>query len=70
MIKIEKEYNITTGEETITEREETKSEKDLRLKLEAEAVELAAQVQARATAKAALLTRLGITADEAALLLA
>lgn len=70
MIKIEKEFNITTGEETITEREETKSEKDLRLKLEAEAAILEADAQAKAIAKAELLTKLGITADEAALLLA
>ena len=47
---IEKEFNIQTGEETITEREETAAE-------------------AKATAKAELLAKLGITAEEAALLL-
>lgn len=67
---IEKEYNIQTGEETIIEREETQSEKDLRLKLEAEAAILQAEAEEKATAKAALLKRLGITAEEAALLLA
>lgn len=66
----EKEYNVQTGEETISEREETKSEMDLRLTLEAEAVKFEADAAIRTTAKAALLKRLGITADEAALLLA
>ncbi len=66
---IEKEFNALTGEETVIEREETKSEKDLRLKLEAEfAAELAAE-EAQATAKAALLEKLGITSEEASLLL-
>jgi hypothetical protein len=69
MLRIEKEFNVLTGEETITEREETKSEKDLRLQLEAEGAELAAQAEAKATAKAALLERMGLTADEAILLL-
>jgi hypothetical protein len=65
----EKEFNAITGEETVIEREETKSEKDLRLKLEAEfAAELAAE-EAKATAKAALLEKLGITSEEASLLL-
>jgi hypothetical protein len=66
---IEKEFNIQTGEETITEREETKSEKDLRLKLEAEAQAAQAEAEAKAVAKSALLDRLGITAEEASLLL-
>ena len=66
---IEKEFNIQTGEETITEREETKSEKDLRLKRETEAEALRTEAEERALAKSALLNRLGISADEAALLL-
>ena len=57
---IEKEFNIQTGEETITEREETAAEAKARKASEAEA---------KATAKAELLAKLGITAEEAALLL-
>lgn len=64
LIKI---HNVETGE--IIEREMTKAEKDQAALDEAE---LTARLQAeadKATAKAALLERLGITADEAALLL-
>lgn len=60
----EKEFNIQTGEETITEREETTAEKKLR---EANVIELAtrqAEAEAKATAKAAILDRIGLTADE------
>ena len=66
---IEKNFNATTGIETITEREETAQETKARLD-NAKAV-AAAQViaDATATAKAALLARLGITADEAKLLI-
>ena len=67
---IEKEFNAVTGEETITEREETATEKELRLTAEKRIAEQAAEVQAKAAAKAALLERLGITEDEAKLLLA
>jgi hypothetical protein len=65
----EKEFNVQTGKETITEREETKSEKELRLKLEADNAALIVEAEKKAVAKSALLDRLGITADEAALLL-
>jgi len=65
----EKDFNIQTGEETITERDETTAETKARLD-HAKAV-AAEQVitDATATQKAALLARLGITADEAKLLL-
>ena len=66
---IEKEFNALTGEETITERDETAAEKKIR---EAKAQEIAAKLaeaDAKATAKAALLNKLGITAEEAQLLL-
>jgi hypothetical protein len=69
MIIREKEFNAETGEETITEREETTAEKKLREKAEAEFVAEQAEAEAKATAKAALLTKLGITAEEAVLLL-
>ena len=65
----EKEFNALTGEETITEREETAAEKKAREAFIAKQAELAAEAEAKATAKAALLDRLGITAEEAQLLL-
>ena len=70
MIIKEKEFNALTGEETITEREETAYELESRLKTEAEFAQRQAEAEAQAQAKAALLERLGITADEAKLLLA
>lgn len=66
---IEKEFNVQTGEETITEREETAAEAKARKEAEAEAIAAQAEAAEKATAKSALLERLGITADEAALLL-
>jgi len=65
----EKEYNALTGEETITERDETAAEKKAREKLEADNLVRQAEAETNATAKAALLTKLGITAEEARLLL-
>jgi hypothetical protein len=67
---IEKEFNALTGKETITEREETATEKAERIAFDAELDERKAEAEARATQKAALLDRLGITEDEAKLLLA
>jgi len=66
---IEKEFNAKTGEETITERDETAAEKHYR---EVRAKEIAAELaaaEAKAVQKAALLERLGISEDEARLLL-
>ena len=60
----EKEFNALTGEETITERDETAAEKKER---DASVKEIAArqvEAQAKATAKAAILDRIGLTADE------
>ena len=65
----EKEYNALTGEETITERDETAAEKKAREKAQADLIAEQAIAEAKATAKAALLTKLGITAEEARLLL-
>jgi len=65
----EKEFNAITGEETITEREETKAEAAERVAAKAEAEVRKAEAEARAIAKAALLAKLGITAEEAAILL-
>ena len=69
MIRVEKDFNVLTGEETITEREETPAEKKDRLAIEEKTAILQAEAEANATAKAALLSKLGITAEEAALLL-
>jgi hypothetical protein len=66
---IEKEFNAATGEETITERDETAAETKARLDLEKANAAALAEAQIKATEKAALLEKLGITADEAALLL-
>jgi len=66
---VEKEFNIQTGEETITERDETAAEKKLREKALADFATTQAEAAAKATARQALLTKLGITAEEAQLLL-
>jgi len=69
MIITEVEFNIETGEETITEREETTAEKKERLAIEAELAKQQAEADAKAEARTAILDRLGLTADEAAILL-
>ena len=66
---IEKEFNAITGEETITEREETAAEQSAREAREAERATQQAEAEAKATARQAILNRLGLTADEAKLLL-
>jgi len=65
----EKEFNVLTGEETITERDETAAEKKEREKLEASITEAQAETKLKNKAKAALLDKLGISEDEARLLL-
>jgi hypothetical protein len=65
MITTEKIFDATTGEETIVEREENKTEKADRLKSQ----ERITEAEAKAQAKTALLEKLGITEDEAKLLL-
>jgi len=66
---IEKEFNLQTNEEIIIEREETAAETKARLdhKKANEAALAAAEI--KATEKASLLAKLGITDDEAKLLL-
>jgi hypothetical protein len=66
---IERIHNIETGEIVDVEREMTKAELDQLQKDQAEAQLLMETEAAKATEKAALLEKLGITADEAALLL-
>ena len=65
----EKEFNALTGEETITERDETTAEKKAREAKEKEIAAAQAEAEAKATARQAVLDRLGLTADEAQLLL-
>jgi hypothetical protein len=65
----EKNYNIQTGEETITERDETPAEKQERETQLAEALALKAQSEARAATRKSVLDRLGLTEEEAAILL-
>ena len=66
----EKIVDITTGKETITERDETPQEIAEREASQAEAAQHQAEAAAKAHEKAALLDKLGITEDEAKLLLA
>ena len=65
----EKEFNAITGEETITERDETAAETKARLDHAKEVAAKQAEAESKATARAQILDRLGITADEAAILL-
>ena len=66
---IEKEFNAITGEETITEREETSAETKARLERAKELAAAKAEAEAKATARQIILDKLGLTADEAKLLL-
>lgn len=66
---IEKIFDIQTGEETITEREETAAEKKAREEALAEAASKQAEAKAKATARQAIADRLGLTADELKVLL-
>ena len=65
----EKEFNIQTGEETITERDETAAEKKIREAREKEIAAAQAEAEAKATARQAIAERLGLTADELQVLL-
>jgi hypothetical protein len=63
----EKEFNALTGEETITERDETAAETKARLdyakEVAAEQAEAEAKAQAKATAEGKL-AALGLTTDD------
>jgi hypothetical protein len=61
---IEKEFNALTGETTVTERDETAQELAAREAAEAKFAVEKAEAEAKATAKASILDRLGLTADE------
>jgi len=63
----EKEFNALTGEETITERDETAAEKKAREVFIAKQAELTAEAEAKAQAKATAegkLAALGLTTDD------
>jgi hypothetical protein len=66
---LEKIVDITTGEETIVEREETAADKKLREQRAKEFAAIQAEAEAKKTQRQAILDRLGLTADEAKLLL-
>jgi hypothetical protein len=60
----EKEFNALTGEETITERDETAIEKKAREKAQKDLLAEKAEAEAKAAAKQVILDRIGLTADE------
>ena len=66
---IEKEFNAITGEETITERDETTAEKKEREQFQADYAKAQKEAEAKATARQAIADRLGLTADELQVLL-
>ena len=63
MITTEKIFDATTGEETIVEREENKTEKANRLKSQEKIVEAEAKAEAKAAAQAKL-EALGLTVED------
>jgi len=65
----ERIFNSETGETVDIEREETPDEKIAREKGQLEYAQRQAEAEAKSQAKAGLLNRLGITAEEAVLLL-
>jgi hypothetical protein len=64
-----KEFNVVTGEETIIERDETADELKARNIYETEQAERLTLKAKADAAKKAVLTKLGLTADEVAALL-
>ena len=66
---IEKEFNVETGETTITEHEETAQEQTEREAAEAKFAARQAEAATKAAQRQALLNRLGITEEEARILL-
>jgi hypothetical protein len=60
----EKEFNALTGEETITERDETAAEKKAREKAQKDLLAEKAEAETKAAAKQVILDRIGLTADE------
>lgn len=69
MKRIEKVIDIKTGEETIIERDETAAEKKIREQIEKQVAAEKAEAEAKDAARQAILDRLGLSSDEAKLLL-
>ena len=65
----EKEFNAITGETTFTERDETAAEQAKREAFETAQATAQVAANAKAAQRQALLTRLGITEEEARILL-
>jgi hypothetical protein len=65
----EKTFDIQTGEETIIERDETAVEEKAREAKEKEFAAAQAEAEAKEAARQAILDRLGLSAEEAQLLL-
>lgn len=66
---IEKIYDVQTDEETLIERDETPAEKLIREKLEGDIAAKALENSTKEAARKAILDKLGITEEEAKLLL-
>lgn len=66
---IEKTFDAATGEETITERDETAAEKKEREAFAKLMAEKQAEAEAKAVERQAIADRLGLTADELKILL-
>lgn len=66
---IEKEFNALTGEETITERDETAQEKAEREAFAKSIAEKQAEAETKAAQRREILNRLGLTEEEAKILL-
>ena len=66
---IEKIVDITTGEETIIERDETTAEKKEREKFQADLAAQNAAIETKETQRQTIADRLGLTADELQVLL-
>jgi len=60
----EKEFNAITGEETISERDETAAETKTRLDNAKAFTARQTEAEAKATARQAVLDRLGLTTDD------
>ena len=69
MKTIERIIDATTGEETVVERDETAAEKKFRETRQKEFAAAQAQAEAKAAAKQVIADRLGLSADELAILL-
>jgi hypothetical protein len=61
---IEKNFNVETGEETITERDETAAEKKARETRQAEIDQALLEANAKQAQRVAIAEKLGLSVDE------